>query len=82
MHCWPSQIDPPDKIVDYFLVQSCLWTVGQHYTDKFLVQCCVDTGRSDIRLFSCENMSACFWANIAPQVIFLCNVLSDVFEQQ
>ena len=39
-HLWPTasaQIDP-DKIVNYFSVKSCLRTVDQHYTAKFLVQ--------------------------------------------
>ena len=38
-----AQIDP-DKIVDYFLMQSCLWTVGQHCTGNFLHN--VNSGRS------------------------------------
>ena len=39
-HLWATasaQIDP-DKIVNYFFVKSCLRTVDQHYTGKFLVQ--------------------------------------------
>ena len=28
----------PDKIANYFSLQSCLWTVGQHYAGKFFVQ--------------------------------------------
>ena len=39
-HLWANasaQIDP-DKIVNYFFVKSCLRTVDQHYTGKFLVQ--------------------------------------------
>ena len=31
--------DRPRQIVDYFSARSCLWTVGQHYTGKFLEQC-------------------------------------------
>ena len=29
------QIDP-DKILDYFSVQSCLWTAGQDFASSFL----------------------------------------------
>ena len=32
----------PDKIVDYFPVQSCLWTVDQRGTVNILVQCCLN----------------------------------------
>ena len=32
-----ARVDP-DKFVDYFSFQSCLWTVGQHHIRDFLVQ--------------------------------------------
>ena len=33
-----AQIDR-DKIIDYFPVEICFWTVGQHCLGNFLVQC-------------------------------------------
>ena len=39
-HFWAtaSALMDPDKIVTYFSVKSCLGTVDQHYTSKFLVK--------------------------------------------
>ena len=39
-HLWAtaSAQKDPDKIVNYFSVKSCLRTMDQHYTVKFLVQ--------------------------------------------
>ena len=44
MQCWPRQIDP-DKIVDYFSVQSCSWAVGIN-TAQVILLCNVGAGRS------------------------------------
>ena len=44
MQCWPRQIDP-DKIVDYFSVQSCSWAVGINIAQVILL-CNVGAGRS------------------------------------
>ena len=53
------QIDP-DKIADYFLVEICLWTVGQYCTGSFLVQCWPNqTERSFYRLLSRKKMTVC-----------------------
>ena len=76
-----TKIDP-DKIVDYFSVQSCLWTVGQNYTDKFLVQCWLVM---QMKVMLCmviflQKDDYVIWANIAP-VISLCNVVLVGFGQ-
>ena len=76
-----AQTDP-DKIVDYFFVQSCLWTVGQHYAGKFLVQCWLRQTKTTLYMaIFLRKDDYVVWANIAP-VIFLCNVVSDVFGGQ
>ena len=74
-----AQIDPV-KIVNYFLVESCLWTVGQYYTGNFL--CNVGSGRSrqhcSIGYFPVKRW---LWALTFHKKIFLNNVVSDVFRQ-
>ena len=75
-----AQIDP-DKIVDYFPVQSCLWAVGQHCKVIFLYN--VGSGRSRqhciYSLFSCENILCTLGQHCAS--MFLCNVVLDVIKQ-
>ena len=49
-----------DNIADYFPVQSCSWTVGQHCTCHFLVQCWHRQIKTTLyRLISCEKCSVC-----------------------
>ena len=74
------------NITDYFPVQSCSWTMGQHSTGCFLVQCQHRQIKTTLyRLFSCEKMfvrygqhcttlSQTYLDNI-DQTIFLCNVV-------
>ena len=75
-HLWAAaaQIDP-DKIVNYFSLKSCLRTVYQHYTGKFLVfasgisrQCC-------IWLFSCEKITIS--RSSRSQMLFKIGVLKN-----
>ena len=69
----------PNKIVDYFPVQSVLWTVGQRNTGNCLVQYWPSRIKTTLRsFFYCKKMTVRPWANIV-QVIFLCYVFSDIF---
>ena len=65
IQCWPRYISKPNKIVDYFSVQSCFWTVGQHYKVNFLVQCWLSQIKTTLHsLFFCKNMSVCPWPTL------------------
>ena len=71
----------PDKISDYFPVQSCLWTVGQHCTSNFLLQFWLRQIKTTLYMVIFQRKDDYVnWANIAP-VIFLCNVVSAAFGQ-
>ena len=53
-------VDPErlDKIIDYFPIELCLWTVGQHCTGNFLVRCWpVQIKRRFYKSFSCQKMT-------------------------
>ena len=70
-----AQIDP-DKIVDYFSVQSCLWTLGHHYTGKFLVQCYRQIRQHCISYFpakTCLRALGQYWFSCA----MLCQTYMD-----
>ena len=48
----------PEKIVNYFSVKSCLRTVVQHYTGKFLVKFWLRHIKATLHMvFSCEKMT-------------------------
>ena len=52
----------PDKVLDYFPVQTCLWAaVGQHCTGNFIVQCWPSQIKTTFySLFSHEKMTVGF----------------------
>ena len=70
-----AQIDP-DKIADFFSVQSCLWAVCQHCKGNVLVQCWLREIKTTLySLFSCKNMSVHLLGQNFTS-IFLCAMLS------
>ena len=71
-----------DKIVDYFPVQSCLWTVGQHCTGNFLVQYWPKEIKTTLyRLSSCDKMTVRSGPTFHKQFVVPYNVVSNVFKQ-
>ena len=75
-----AQIDP-DKIIDYFHVEIYLWTVRQHCTGNVSCAMLTKPDQENILqvLFPRKN-DYVLRVNIV-QVIFLRNVVSDVFKQ-
>ena len=79
MQCWPRKIQ--ENNIDYFSVQSCLWTAGQHCTGNFHVQCWLRQIKITLSMvIFLQKDDYVVWANITP-VIFLCNFISVVFGQ-
>ena len=89
--CNVGQINP-DKIVDSFYVQTCLWIVGQHYKGNFIVQCGLRQIKTTLySLLPCEKSCYC-WIKMFLCTIcmpfgqhcrsnILYNVVLDVFKQ-
>ena len=73
-HSVMDQIDP-NKLIYCFHVQVCLWTVFQHFTGTFLVQCDQGRLRQHFPGNSPKKGWRVLWADIA-QVIFLRNVVT------
>ena len=76
-----AQIDP-DKIADFFPVQSCLWAVCQHCKGNVLVQCWLREIETTLySLFSCKNMSVHPLGQNFTSIFFVRHVVLDVFKQ-
>ena len=74
-----TQTDP-DNVVDFF-VQSYLGSMGQHCTGNFLVQCWFRQIKTTLHMVNFLRKDDCVVRPNIATVIFLCNVLSDVFGQ-
>ena len=73
-----AQIDP-DRIADYFYMQSCLQTVAQHCKGNFLMECWLRQIKATLYMvIFLQKEDYVVWTNTAP-VNVLCNVVSDIF---